>query len=255
MHIRTPRALSLWSPMIMGLCSAMLLVHLSELFVKFRRAVYLYLDPNGAVNTAITPTPEWPQAPSRWIVHVVSLVDGEGVTGPIQSTTKSAKNCDLLALLDSNAKWYSDNSMAHLPIRQRPLGCCRCQKGFALLILWSYGPQSNAKIFKMTWLRHRRSFASSTCGSLTLWGLQRQNIQGFESGLRPISPGRGLCLLCSGSLLDKATINFLGSSWIGWLGLICMIWYFRMRPLAQGLRRSPWHLARFSGMVDRAQLI
>jgi hypothetical protein len=40
--------------------SVMLFVHLSESFVKLRRVAYLYLDPNGTVNTSATPAPEWP---------------------------------------------------------------------------------------------------------------------------------------------------------------------------------------------------
>jgi hypothetical protein len=38
----------------------MLFVHLSESFVNLSRMAYLYLDPEGDVDIAATPVPEWP---------------------------------------------------------------------------------------------------------------------------------------------------------------------------------------------------
>lgn len=61
----------------------MLFVHLSESFVEFSQATYLYLYLEGAINIVMTPAPEWPHAPSQRMIRVVSLVNGEGVVGPV----------------------------------------------------------------------------------------------------------------------------------------------------------------------------
>jgi hypothetical protein len=101
----TPRALNLRRPRMTASYSAMLLVHLSDSKAKLRRAAYLCLTHVGEVMTAAAPAPAWHHAPSQWIVHTFS-VDGSGcVVGPVQSTTKSARTCDLMAVLGSNVMW------------------------------------------------------------------------------------------------------------------------------------------------------
>jgi hypothetical protein len=63
------------------------------------------LDPTGEVMTAAAPAPEWHHALSQWIVQTFSA-DGSGyVIGPVQSKTKSARTCDLMAVLGSNVMW------------------------------------------------------------------------------------------------------------------------------------------------------
>jgi hypothetical protein len=105
MQVVTPRALSLRRPRMTASYSAMLLVHLSDSKAKLRRAAYLCLTPIGEVMTAAAPAPAWHHAPSQWIVYT-SSVDGSGcVVGPVQSTMKSARTCDLMAVLGSNVMW------------------------------------------------------------------------------------------------------------------------------------------------------
>jgi hypothetical protein len=85
--------------------SAMLFVHLSDSRAKFKCAAYLCLTPAGEVMTAAAPAPAWHQAPSQCIVQTFSA-DGSGyVIGPVQSTTKSARTCDLIAVLGSKVMW------------------------------------------------------------------------------------------------------------------------------------------------------
>jgi hypothetical protein len=87
------------------LYSAMLFVHLSDSRAKLKRVAYLCLTPAGEVMTAAAPAPAWHHAPSQWIVQIFS-VDGSGcVISPVQSTTKSARTCDLIAVLGSKVMW------------------------------------------------------------------------------------------------------------------------------------------------------
>jgi hypothetical protein len=37
--------------------------------------------------------------------------------GPVQSTMKSARTCDLIVVLGSKVIWYSESTVAHLAIR------------------------------------------------------------------------------------------------------------------------------------------
>ena len=84
---------------------AMLFVHLSDYRAKLRHAAYLYLTLAHDVIIAATPAPAWHHAPSQWIVQTFSA-DGSGcVVGPVQSTTKSARTCDLIAVLGSKVMW------------------------------------------------------------------------------------------------------------------------------------------------------
>ena len=105
MQVVTPRALSLRRPRMTASYSAMLFVHLSDSRAKLRRAAYLCLTPAGEVMTAAAPAPAWRHAPSQWIVQTF-YAEGSGcVIGPVQSTTKSARTCDLMAVLGSNVMW------------------------------------------------------------------------------------------------------------------------------------------------------
>jgi hypothetical protein len=105
MQVVTPRALSLRRPRMTASYSAMLFVHLSDSRAKLRRAAYLCLTPAGEVMTAAAPAPAWHHAPSQWIVQTFSA-DGSGyVIGPVQSTMKSARTCDLMAVLGSKLMW------------------------------------------------------------------------------------------------------------------------------------------------------
>ena len=105
MQVVTPSARSLRRPRMIASYSATLLVHLSDSKAKLSRAAYLCLTPMGEVMTAAAPALAWHHAPSQWIVHTFSA-DGSGcVIGPVQSTTKSARTCDLMAVLDSNVMW------------------------------------------------------------------------------------------------------------------------------------------------------
>jgi hypothetical protein len=105
MQVVTPSALSLRRPRMTASYSAILLVHLSDSKAKLGHAAYLCLTPVGEVMTVATPAPAWHHAPSQWIVHTFSA-DGSGcVIGPIQSTMKSARTCDLMAVLGSNVMW------------------------------------------------------------------------------------------------------------------------------------------------------
>jgi hypothetical protein len=116
MHVVTPRARSLRRPRMTALYSAMLLVHLSHSRAKLRRATYLYLTPAGDVMIAGAPAPVWHHAPSQWKVQTVSECSCCGPTGPIQSTMKSAKTCDLIAVLGSKMMLYPNSYAAHFAI-------------------------------------------------------------------------------------------------------------------------------------------
>jgi hypothetical protein len=105
MQVVTPSALSLQRPRITTSYSAILLVHLSDSKAMLRRAAYLCLTPVGEVMTASAPAPAWHYAPSQWIVHTFSADVSDCVIGPVQSTMKSAKTCDLMAVLGSNVIW------------------------------------------------------------------------------------------------------------------------------------------------------
>jgi hypothetical protein len=115
MHVVIPRARNLRSPRMTASYSAMLLVHLSDSKAKLRRAAYLYLTLTGDVIIAAAPAPAWHHAPSQWMVQTFSE-DSCGYTGPVQSTMKSAKTCDLIVVLGLKVMWYPDSSAAHLAI-------------------------------------------------------------------------------------------------------------------------------------------
>src|SRR5688572_32827761 len=105
MQVVTPRALSLRMPRMTASYSAILLVHLSDSKAKLRRAAYLCLTPVGEVITAAAPAPAWHHAPSQWMVHTFSADVSGCVIGPVQSTMKSARTCDLMAVLGSKVIW------------------------------------------------------------------------------------------------------------------------------------------------------
>ena len=104
-HVVTLRALSLRRPRITASYSAILFVHLSDSRVKLRRAAYLCLTPAGEVTTAAAPAPAWHHAPSQWIVQTFSTDGSSYVIGPVQSTTKSSRTCDLMVVLGSKLMW------------------------------------------------------------------------------------------------------------------------------------------------------
>jgi hypothetical protein len=101
-HVVTPRALSFQSPRMTASYSVVLLVHLSDLSVNLRCATYLYLIPEGDVMITATFAPAWHHAPSQWMVQIVSLLCWCGSEGLLQSTIKSAKTWDFIAVLGSN---------------------------------------------------------------------------------------------------------------------------------------------------------
>jgi hypothetical protein len=116
MHVVTPRAHSLQSPRMTTSYSAILLVHLLDSRAQLRRAAYLYLTPAGDVIIVAAPAPAWHHAPSQWMVQTFSECSCYGPTGSVQSTMKSAKTCDLIAVLGSKMMWYPDSSAAHFAI-------------------------------------------------------------------------------------------------------------------------------------------
>jgi hypothetical protein len=117
MQVVTPSVLSLRRPRMTASYSAMLLVHLSDSRAKLRRAAYLCLTPVGDVIIAAAPAPAWHHASSQWMVH--TFFEGSSCcrVGPVQSTMKSARTCDLIAVLGSKVIWYLESSAAHLAIQ------------------------------------------------------------------------------------------------------------------------------------------
>jgi hypothetical protein len=85
--------------------SAILLVHLSDSKPKLRRAAYLCLTPVGEVMTTAAPAPAWHHASSQWMVHTFSADVSDCVIGPVQSTMKSTRTCDLMAVLGLKVIW------------------------------------------------------------------------------------------------------------------------------------------------------
>jgi hypothetical protein len=101
---------------------AILLVHLSDFKAKLRRATYLYLTPVGDVIIAAAPAPAWHHTSSQWMVHTFSRDSYCCHVGPIQSMMKSARTCDLIAVLGLKVMWYPESSAAHLAIRTETPG-------------------------------------------------------------------------------------------------------------------------------------
>jgi hypothetical protein len=116
-HVVTSSARSLRRPRMTASYSATLLVHLSDSKAKLRRAAYLYLTPVGDVIIADVPAPAWHHAPSQWMVHTFSGDSYCCHVGPVQSTMKSARTCDLIDVLASKVMWYLESSAGHLAIR------------------------------------------------------------------------------------------------------------------------------------------
>jgi hypothetical protein len=100
-QVVTPRALSFRSPKMAASYYVILFVHLSNSSVKLRHAAYLYLVPEGDVMTAIAPAHAWHHAPSQWIVQTISMLWWLDIKDPVQSMMKSARTCDLIAVLGS----------------------------------------------------------------------------------------------------------------------------------------------------------
>jgi hypothetical protein len=96
MHVVTPSARNLRSPRMMASYSAILLVHLLDSRAKLRRVTYLYLTPVGDVMIAAAPAPAWHHASSQWMILTFSGDSYCCHVGPIQSTMKSTKTCDLI---------------------------------------------------------------------------------------------------------------------------------------------------------------
>jgi hypothetical protein len=117
MQVVTPSALSLQRPRMMTSYFAMLLVHLSDSRAKLRRAAYQCLTRVGDVIIAAAPAPAWHHAPSQWMVH--TFFEGSSCcrVGPVQLTMKSARTCDLIAVLGSKVIWYPESLAAHLVIQ------------------------------------------------------------------------------------------------------------------------------------------
>jgi hypothetical protein len=117
MQVVTPSCRSLRRPRMMASYSAILLVHLSDSKAKLRHAAYLYLTHVGDVIIAAAPTLAWHHAPSQWMVHTFSGDSSCCHVGLVQSTMKSARTCDLIAVLCSKVMWYPESSAAHLAIQ------------------------------------------------------------------------------------------------------------------------------------------
>jgi hypothetical protein len=75
---------------------------------KISQAMYLITIPVGNVTTADILTPLWQQAPSHCTTHGVLIFSLGLWVGDVLSTMKSAKTCDLIALLLSKSIVYSD---------------------------------------------------------------------------------------------------------------------------------------------------
>jgi hypothetical protein len=105
MHVVTPSAHSLRRPRMTASYSATLLVHMSDSKANLRRAAYLCLTPVGDVMTAAAPAPAWHHASSQWMVHTFSAGPSGCVIGFVQSTMKSVRTCDLMAVLGSKVIW------------------------------------------------------------------------------------------------------------------------------------------------------
>jgi hypothetical protein len=97
--------------------SAMLLVHLSDSRAKLRRVAYLCLTPVGDMMIAAAPAPAWHHVPSQWIVHTFSEGCSCCRVGLVQSMMKSARTCDLIAVLGSKVIWYPESLAAYLAMR------------------------------------------------------------------------------------------------------------------------------------------
>jgi hypothetical protein len=122
MQVVTPSAFSLRRPRITASYSAMLFGHRLDSRAKLRRAAYLCLTPVGDVIIAAAPAPAWHHAPSQWMVHTFSKGSSCCRAGPVQSTMKSTRTCDLIAVLGSKVMWYSESSAAHLAIQMDASG-------------------------------------------------------------------------------------------------------------------------------------
>ena len=75
------------------------------------------MTPAGDVIIAAVHAPAWHHAPSQWMVH--TFFEGSSCcrVRPVQLTMKSARTCDLIAVLGSKVIWYLESSAAHLAIQ------------------------------------------------------------------------------------------------------------------------------------------
>jgi hypothetical protein len=71
----------------------------------------------GDMMIVAAPAPALHHAPSQWMVQTFSGDSSCGHVGPVQSTMKSARTCDLIVVLGSKVMWYSESSAAHLAIQ------------------------------------------------------------------------------------------------------------------------------------------
>ena len=117
MQVVTPSALSLRRPRMIASYSAMLFVHMSDSKAKLRRVAFLCLTPVGDVIIGAVPAPAWHHAPSQWMVQTFSGGSSCYPVSLVKSTMKSARTCDLVAVLGLKVMWYPESSAAHLAIR------------------------------------------------------------------------------------------------------------------------------------------
>jgi hypothetical protein len=115
MKVCWPRAFIFLNARSRASYSVVLFVECSS-FANMSRAAYLITIHVGDVTTAEIPTPMWHQAPSHYTTQGVSISSPGLWIGEVQSMTKSAKTCDLIALLLSKSTMYSDSSAPHLMI-------------------------------------------------------------------------------------------------------------------------------------------
>jgi hypothetical protein len=78
--------------------------------------------PVGDVMIAATPAPAWHHASSQWMILTFSGDSSCCHVGPVQSTMKSTRTCDLIDVRGSKVMWYPKGSAAHLVIQTDAYG-------------------------------------------------------------------------------------------------------------------------------------
>src|SRR3954467_11994208 len=84
---------------------------------KFILSTYFILSPCGDISMTPTPAPEFLLEPSKYMVHVPEVSGADGIWASIQSTRKSGRTWDFMAVRLTYVIPLGPSSMAHCDTR------------------------------------------------------------------------------------------------------------------------------------------
>jgi hypothetical protein len=163
---------------------------------------------------------------------------------------KSARTCDLIAVVGSKMMLYPDSSAGRFVILADASGSWTilqdpCPKW---LVLWM--PRNNVAACAKPWSLHMRSSQVQSCCIRKSWGLQRRSILGIADFCCPC-PILGLALRWLHCVRPRCrgVGGARGLDLSRWLSRIDVVWATRRPLLALGPRRSLSRHAMFWGMA------